>query len=124
MKANILAGLIDEVHTLRAKRLKAEKRIAEQKAEEDALRARIAEAFREADLNEFQGDTGRCYFKRTVVGTVVDEKAFLAWAKGKNANVLKVGVNGDEYRARLAAGVEVPGVEQFIREDLTIGEAK
>ena len=119
-----LGKLIDTTWELRAKRLAAQRAVDAMEAEEKALNEQIGEALRKAKLDGGKGKAATAAFRRTQVAQVVDEDALLAWGKLKaNRDVIKVGVVGEAWRARLADGVKVPGVETFLKEQVVLTKA-
>jgi hypothetical protein len=113
-KQNSLAGLIDKALALR-------EQMNELKAEDEAVRKLISAALAESGAESAEGREAVAKIRRITVAQVDDEPAFLKWALLKaNRDTLKVGVVGDAWRARVTAGVKVPGVASFTREDLHI----
>lgn len=119
-----LGKLIDMAYRQRDARLKMEREAAELKASEDEMKAEIAARLRSGKLESAKGKEGVASFRRSVVANIVDEEAFLAWArKPANRDVLKVGVVLEAWRARRGDGIAVPGTEPFAKEDLTLSKA-
>lgn len=120
-----LGKLIDQTWELRAKRLAAQRAVDAMEEEEKALNEQIGEALRASKLDGAKGKAATAAFRRTQVAQVVDEDALLAWGKLKaNRDVIKVGVVGEAWRARLADGVKVPGVEAFLKEQVVLTKVK
>jgi hypothetical protein len=116
-----LSAKIDALFNLRAKRLEAQRAVDKQKDEEDALNAEVLDALRAAKLDGAKAEVAVAAIRRLPVATVTDEAAFMAWAvKAPNRDCLKVGIVGEAWRERHAAGVKVPGVESYVKETLTV----
>lgn len=123
-KQTELSTLIDQTYTVRAKRLGAQHMVDDMKDEEAGLTKRIMELLRDAKLEGAHGKKGRATINRTFVPTLTDADEFLKWGKKKgNEDMLKIGVDAAAWRARVAEGVKVPGVESFCRESISIGKA-
>jgi hypothetical protein len=122
--ADNLGAMIDRAWTYRAARLEAQRDVDRLKEKEDEMHAEIGAALRKAKLQGGKGVLASAGFRRTQVAQVVDEEAFLAWGKLKaNRDCLKAGVVGEAWRLRLAEGVEVPGVEAFLKETVVLSKA-
>lgn len=113
-----LAKTIDKLYALREERLAIEK-------QEEALRTTVANELRAQKLNEASGALGQVKIRRSEVPQLTDEDSFFAWGRLKaNRDVMRVAVATAEWRKRLSAGGEVPGVEAFVREDMVISGLK
>jgi hypothetical protein len=109
-----IAALIDEALALR-------EQMNGLKERDDALRKAILAELQATSTDVVETPRAAAKIRRITVAQVDDEPAFLKWALLKaNRDTLKVGVVGDAWRARLTAGVKVPGVTSFTREDLHI----
>ena len=120
-----LATLIDDLILTREQRLMAQRTVDGMKEQEDALKADVVKELHKQKLDGAKGGNGMVSFKRLNVPQLVDEAKFLKWAlKDENRDCMKVAVFAEGWRARLTAGVKVPGVDTFIKEDLTVTPAK
>lgn len=113
-----LAKTIDKLYALREERIALEK-------QEEALRSEVFAALRGQKLEQSAGALGQVKIRRSEVPQLTDEDSFFAWGRLKaNRDVMRVGVVTAEWRRRITAGDEVPGVESFVREDLVISGLK
>ena len=97
--------------------------IAKLDAEREELRAKIAAAL-PPGTGAVKAGNAQAQMRYSVVPQIANEAAFLKWALLKaNRDVLKVGVVADAYKARVTAGVKVPGIEPFNRSTLYITKA-
>lgn len=113
-KAKSIAALIN-----RALELREQMNVL--KAEDEQVRKAILADLQESGSESAETIHAAAKIRRITVAQVDDEPAFLKWALVKtNRDCLKVGVVGDAWRARVTAGVKVPGVASFTREDLHI----
>jgi hypothetical protein len=119
-----LGAMIDSVWEMREKRLAAQRDVDRLAESEQEARALIGEMLRKAKLQGGKGKLATAAFRRTQVAQVTDEDAFIAWGKLKaNRDCLKAGVVGKAWRLRVAAGETVPGVEAFLKEEVTLAKA-
>lgn len=117
MKSN-LATLIDRA-------LEVSEQMAALKQEDAQLRQEIFRAMKASSAEVTETAKASAQIRRSTVAQIDDEQAFFDWAKLKaNRDVLKVGVVGDAWRARLQSNVKVPGVSPFTRETLYVIKAK
>jgi hypothetical protein len=120
-----LADLIDNYAAARDLRLKAQHAVDDMAEKEGTLKSRVMDALRAEKLDGAKGKKATVAFRRSIVAQLVDEAKFLKWANtAGNLDCLKIGVVGEAYRARLTAGVKVPGVESFTKEDLSVTPIK
>jgi hypothetical protein len=119
-----LGAMIDNVWEMRQRRLAAQREVDRLKEAEEDAHALIGEALRKAKLQGGKGELATAAFRRTQVAQVVDEEAFMAWGKLKaNRDCLKATVVAQAWRLRLAEGIEVPGVEPFLKETVVLTKA-
>lgn len=124
LKRTLTEG-VDHLYALRTERLAAQHAVDLLEEREKAIRANIENLLRDAKLDGHAGKHARAYFQRIQVPQLVDDEVFLKWASRKaNRDVLKVGVNNEAWRARLADGVTVPGTEAFLKETLAVKGVK
>ncbi len=113
-KLRDLRKLMDARDTLAAKLKPVEDGIA-------ALRDGLLNEFTEAQLSSTTAEGLRVSRTTTVVPTVVDATAFLAFATRKaNWDLLAKSASSPAWRERLEAGKKVPGVEPFTRVSLRV----
>ena len=109
---------IDKLYALREERIALEK-------QEEALRSDVFAALRAQKLEQSAGAFGQVKIHRSEVPQLTDEDSFFAWGRLKaNRDVMRVAVATAEWRKRLSAGDEVPGVESFVREDMVVSGLK
>lgn len=121
----LLAQAVDELHARRVERLAAQKAVDALEDQEKEIRTNVEGLLRQLKLDSAQGQRAQAYFTRIQVPQLVDDEAFFEWARKKaNRDVMKVGVNNEAWRLRLADGVKVPGTESFLKETLQVKGTK
>lgn len=121
----LLARAVDELHTKRTARLALQKQVDDMEAAEKDIKANVEGLLRELKLDGAHGEKAQVYFTRLQVPQLTDEEAFFAWGRLKaNRDVMKVGVNNEAWRLRIADGVTVPGTESFLKETLQVKGVK
>ena len=116
-----LGELIDEVHAARAKRLEAQQAVDEMKSHEEKLKKEIIALLKDAAAEGATGSTANARITKKVVPTVKDWAALYQYIQSTQAwDMLDKRCNAAAFRARLDDGVEVPGVEAYEVEDLSI----
>lgn len=124
LKRTLTEG-VDYLYAVRTERLAAQHAVDLLEEREKTIRANIEKLLRDAKLDGYAGEHARAYFQRLQVPQLTDDEAFLKWAsQKKNRDVLKVGINNEAWRARLADGVKVPGTEAFLKETLAVKGVK
>lgn len=116
-----LGELIDEVHAARAKRLEAQQAVDDMKSHEEKLKKEIILLLKDAAAEGATGSTANARITKKVVPAVKDWAALYQYIQSTQAwDMLDKRCNAAAFRARLDDGVEVPGVEAYEVEDLSI----
>lgn len=119
-----LGALIDEYYAARELRLELDRKSKKMAEDEAGLKKALMQALHEAKLEGAKGQLATAAFRRTIVAQVTDEDALLEWGKKKaNRHAIKVSVVGEAFRAIIAEGQAVPGVEGFTKEDISLSKA-
>ncbi|MEK9735993.1 MAG: hypothetical protein VW362_08970 [Candidatus Nanopelagicales bacterium] len=121
-----LSKLTDQLYALRQDRLAAQKEVDALEKQEKELRAKLFDALKASPTGAVSGSIAHAEVRSSIVPTLVDADAFLAWARKspKRAGLLKVGVVTDAWRTFVSNGGEVEGVEEFVKEDLSLTKVK
>ena len=119
--ADTLGALIDNLYALSTERLEVEGKVEEMKSKERALREEIAKALTESGVNGATGQVANARKTSKTVATVKDWGLLWQYIKDHDAfDMVQRRCNDAAYRERLEAGEQVPGVEPFVVEDLSI----
>lgn len=121
-----ITKLVDKLYALRQERLVAQKAVDALEAQEKDLRARLFDALKETPSRAAVGAVAKAEVKVSLVPSLVDPDAFLAWARRspKRADCYKVSVVTPAWRAHVVNGETVDGVEVFEKEDLSLTKVK
>lgn len=116
-----LGEMIDAVHALRAKRIEMQKQVDEVKADEERMKREIIALLKDAAVEGATGGEANARITKRVVPTVKDWSKLYQYVRDNDAwDMLDKRCNAAAFRARLDDGVEVPGVEAYEVEDLSI----
>ena len=120
-----MTRLLNEANKVRQQRLQMQRDTDDLKEREDRLTEKLTLLLRAEKLESFGTKQANVSLRRTIVPSLVDEAALMKWcAKPGNEDVLKVGVVAAAWKARVASGIKVPGVDVFTRESVTVTPVK
>ena len=120
-----MTRLLNEANKVRQQRLQMQRDVEDLKEREDLLTGKLVVLMREEKVESFGTKQANASVRRTIVPSLVDEAALMKWcAKPGNEDVLKVGVVAAAWKARVASGIKVPGVDVFTRESVTVTPVK
>jgi hypothetical protein len=123
----VLGAKVDTLITQQEQRLGLQRRVKTMKEDEDELALEIVKLLHDMKLDGAKGNAGSVGFRRLNVPQLVDETAFLKWVQARmqeRKDMLKIGINNEAWRERVADGVKVPGVEGFVKETLGVYPSK
>ena len=116
-----LGEMIDAVHALRAKRIEMQREVDEIKGNEERMKREIIALLKDAAVEGATGQAANARVTKKVVPTVKDWSALYQYIRDTDAwDMLDRRCNAAAFRARLDDGVQVPGVEAYEVEDLSI----
>jgi hypothetical protein len=119
-----LGAAIDLLYEQRAARLALQKKVDEMKVDEADLADHILNSFTKEELNGSKGKLAVAAIKHTTTVNTTDWDVFLAYCvKTKSWDMLRKQPTVAAVKARWDAGKEVPGVEPFIKIDLSLTKA-
>lgn len=118
-----LGECIDLLYKMRQTRHQLQAQVDDLKKDEANLRAHIQEHFDDAQVQGARGKLASCNIIHNVVAQVTDfEKAVIWIAKKKEYDLLYKRISDNAYRARVEAGISVPGVLPY--EDVKLSLTK
>jgi hypothetical protein len=116
--------MVDAYYKAREKRLAAEDKIEEMKKAEAAQKATILQALKDAKLDGAKGKVCTVAVTSTEVPQIVDAPAFYAHILATGSvDLLEKRASKSGCAARWADGEAVPGVEKFVKTDLSFTKA-
>lgn len=116
-----LGACIDELYAVRAKRLEIKATLDAMVSEEERIRSHLFETFEKDSLESASGAEATASITRTTVPTVRDWDAFTQYIKDNNAfDLLERRASTSGYRARMEQNEVVPGVEPFVKLNISL----
>ena len=111
-------------YTMREERLTKQREVDQMEKAEKLALAALQKALGTAGADAHEGGGYRVSTTRLAVPTVVDGEKLWAWGqKAQNRAMLTVGVIAADWRTAVSLGIEVPGVESYLRETIKVVEA-
>jgi hypothetical protein len=118
------AGLVDRLYNARQDRLAKQKEVDELRKVETELHDAFIQALSDAGASEVSGKDGHGKLVLKMKAKVVNWDLFYKFiAKDKAWEFLQRRVNDAVVKERWDAGKKVPGVEQEVFTDLSLGKA-
>jgi len=116
-----IGGCIDLLYKNRAERLELNAKIDALKSAEGALEAHIINSFAKTEIAGAKGKTATASIKTTTVVNTTDWDVYLAYVVKKKAwDLLRKQPAARAVQERWDQGVEVPGVEPFVKISLSL----
>lgn len=118
-----IGAQIDRLFKMREKIAADQKKVDEQKKKLKAFKEQLIETFKKQNIESSRGDLATVTLKKEVVPNPVDWDDFYQWMYEEHAgHMLYKRVSASAYREmlELRGGEEIPGLESFETEDLSI----
>lgn len=113
--------IIDHLYKLRSERLVIEKQVKDMKAEEARIKDHLINTLPKQELTKLAGKLASCSITRSEVGSISDLPTFQAYvAKKKAYDLYENRLSVTAARERWALGQEIPGVDRYIKLDLSV----
>lgn len=118
-----MAECIDKLFIMRADRQAQQKLVDEMKKLEDELEQHIIQKLTEDGAEALRGKKATAALVRKIVPNVVDWDLLYDYVKKDNFDMIQRRINTRAYNDRLEEGVVVPGVEPFVKLDISLTKA-
>lgn len=115
---------IDALYAKRAERLALEKEVKAMKELETALREEVIHALHDVGLASARGAAATATIQKSVAPIVTDwDKVYQYIQENNRFDLLHQRLTVEAWRDLRNEGVELPGVESFNKEDLSLTKA-
>lgn len=116
-----LGACIDALYKKRAERLELSKQLDVLKEVEAEYTNHILNSFNKTEIVGAKGEVATASIKRTTVYQLVDWDRFINYVSENNAwDLLRKQPGSTACKERFEAGVEVPGIDPFVKIDLSL----
>ena len=114
-------AVVDALYTLRSERLQLQSVVDEMKSEEQRVKDWLIDTLPKAELTKLAGKEASASLTRSAQADVKDwSKLFRYCQKTGDFDLLQKRVSVEAVRERWEKGIELPGVERFVKLDLSI----
>ena len=119
-----LGAMIDHLYELRNSRILLDRESKELKEQETALKTFIIDKLKQDGSEGNRGQLATCSIIRSREAAVLDWQAYMKFLAGEEAwELVQQRVSITALRERWDAGQEIPGVEMYEKEDLSVAKA-
>lgn len=120
-KPKPIGTIIDELYAIRATRLAEQKKVDGLAAQEAKLRSIIIARLKNDELEGAKGKVANATITSSKQARMLDWPAFWEYCKENNGHdLIQKRVSITAVRARWEEGVDVPGLEEFELDDLSL----